>query len=313
MSAVLAFSALFLAVPVAHLWVNPVNGQRWRALQWALTSLGVLSVPWWLPPEATVLRFFVAVSSVLAFMRLTQTFLGQHPRTACDSRWRYFWYFVFVGDIRLSKTRADKRQARRSGLLRFARGAFKAGCLLALFAVSTHWRDQLWDSFFAASIWCLWAGYVAATGGADLVSGLQMLVSGHGAAETFRSPPLSRSPRDFWGRRWNLVFRNLSHRILFQRAARGYGPLAAGAVVFVWSIVAHEYLVVASLGRTAGHMTAFFAIHGAVTLATSRFRIGRPWPLPLAIGAHWVWMLGTAPLFFQPILEVFHVQEWYLW
>src|SRR5690606_24531076 len=62
MSAVLAFSALFLAVPVAHLWVNPVNGQRWRALQWALTSLGVLSVPWWLPPEATVLRFFVAVS-----------------------------------------------------------------------------------------------------------------------------------------------------------------------------------------------------------------------------------------------------------
>ncbi len=309
--AVLAFSGLLLAVPVGYRWTDPARG-RWRTTQWGLASLAVLSVPWWLPANAAILRFFVAVCSVLAFMRLTETLLRQQPRSARGTFWRYFWYFVFVGDIRLTNDQQERHAARRAGLRRLARAVAKGLGLLVLFAVSTA-RPQLWEAFLEKSLWCVWAGYLAATGGADFVCGTQMWLSGHGAAETFRSPPLARSPRDFWGRRWNLVFRNLSHRLLFQRAARGHGPLAAGAVVFLWSIIAHEYLIFSALGHSQGHMSAFFALHGAVTLASSRLKVGRSWPTVLAIGAHWLWMLATAPLFFAPILEVFPAREWSLW
>ncbi len=109
------------------------------------------------------------------------------------------------------------------------------------------------------------------------------------------------------------MFRNLGHRVLFQPSARLFGPKLAASTVFIWSIVAHEYLVLASLGHSEGHMTAFFALHGVVTLLVSRFMGKRPWPTPVAIGLHWVWMIATTPLFFAPILHVFPASEWRLW
>jgi D-alanyl-lipoteichoic acid acyltransferase DltB (MBOAT superfamily) len=133
----------------------------------------------------------------------------------------------------------------------------------------------------------------------------------------FDAPLLARSPRDFWSRRWNLAFRNLMHRLVFEPIrARGF-PRLGVALVFALSAAIHEYLVVAALGRTRGHMTAFFLLHGLATLADgtlARLRGGRRLlPRPLAIAAHLVWFLATTPLFFAPVLEIYSVHRWRLW
>lgn len=289
---------------------SEVAGGRRRAALWAVASLSVLAAPWGLP-DIPVLRFFVAVCAVLAFMRLTETWLGRGFGASTQQFAEYFWYFTFFGEVRPNPAN-ERNLGRKQGLLRVLRGSAKAVCVVGLVAVSTAW-PWLWNSFVLRSLWCLLAGYFGATGAADVVSGLQMLVSGHGCAETFVLPPLARSPGDFWGRRWNLVFRNVSHRVLFQRVARSRGVFAAGAAVFLWSIVAHEYLVVATLGYTRGDMALFFGLQGALTLLLSRIRRGQPWPTFVAVGAHWAWMITTAPLFFLPVLRIFPADQWRLW
>lgn len=288
---------------------DTADGGR-RAALWAVASLAVLAAPWGLP-DIPVLRFFVSVCAVLAFMRLTETWLGRGAGASTQQFADYFWYFTFFGEVRPNPA-GTRPVARRQGAWRVARGLSKAIGVVGLVAVSTAW-PSLWDSFVLRSLWCLWAGYLGATGAADVVSGLQMVVSGHGCAETFVLPPLARSPGDFWGRRWNLVFRNVSHRVLFQRIARSRGVFAAGAAVFLWSIVAHEYLVVATLGYTRGDMALFFGLQGVMTLLLSRIRRGQPWPTLVAVGAHWAWMIATAPVFFLPVLRVFPADQWRLW
>jgi hypothetical protein len=281
-----------------------------RAFLWACSSAAVLAAPWGLP-HLPALRFMVAICSVLAFMRLTETWLGKVPKANTRHFGDYLWYFTFFGDIRLHPA-SERGWGRAMGARRVGRAAVKGVALLGLFALATAGHD-LWNSYVLRSLWCLWAGYLGATGTADLVSGLQMIASGHGCAETFVLPILARSPGDFWGRRWNLVFRNAAYRVLFQRTARRYGASAAGAAVFVWSIVAHEYLVVATLGGTRGDMALFFGLQGVMTLLLSRIRRGQPWPTFVAIGAHWAWMIATSPLFFLPILQIFPMERWLLW
>ncbi len=292
----------------------PTHGARAsgtvRALLWAVSSAAVLAAPWGLP-RVPVLRFVVAVCSVLAFMRLTETWLGKVAAVNTRRFSDYLWYFTFFGDVRQHPS-GERGWGREMGLKRLGRAAAKGIALLALFALATVF-PELWSSFILRSVWCLWAGYVGATGAADAISGLQMVVSGHGCAETFVVPVVARSPGDFWGRRWNLVFRNASHRVLFQRVARRFGASTAGATVFLWSIVAHEYLVVAALGRTGGEMALFFGLQGAMTLLLSKIGRGQPWPTFVAVGAHWLWMIATAPLFFMPILQVFPADQWRLW
>jgi hypothetical protein len=307
---VFAFSTLVLAVPVGHSWFPRVSKTaRWGI--WALSSASILATPWFVNPRWLIARFLLAVCTVLAFMRLTETLVGRHPVGARQGLAAYFWYFWFLGDIRHYPPQ-DRARGRREGVRRVLRGLAKGVGLLGAFAVSTFW-PALWDNVFTTSFWCLWAGYLGASGGGDVVSGLQMVLSGHGAHETFVAPPLARSPVDFWGRRWNLAFRNLGHRVLFQPCARLFGSKVAAGTVFIWSIVAHEYLVLASLGYTEGHMTAFFGLHGVVTLWGSRFMGKRPWPTPIAVGLHWIWMVVTGCLFFSPILHVFPASEWRLW
>jgi hypothetical protein len=83
--------------------------------------------------------------------------------------------------------------------------------------------------------------------------------------------------------------------------------------VFLSSAVVHEYLVLAALGRTSGHMFAFFMLHGAATLLTGSRRT--PWPVPrgVAVLLHSLWLVLTAPLFFAPLEEIFAVRYWRLW
>src|SRR5690606_20388118 len=96
--------------------------------------------------------------------------------------------------------------------------------------------------------WNLWMLYAALSGLADVVTGLAMQ-SGIGFAEVFDAPPLARSPRDFWSRRWNLYIHDLAYRHVFPRWGGIRHPLRATLGVFVVSGLMHEYVVWACLGH----------------------------------------------------------------
>jgi alginate O-acetyltransferase complex protein AlgI len=163
----------------------------------------------------------------------------------------------------------------------------------------------------------LWCCYFAFTGFTDLFTGSFML-TGIRVSEMFEKPYLSRSPRDFWGKRWNLYFRDLAHRNIFIPAGGSRRPVLATFLVFFVSGIFHEYLIIMSVGfQKVGWMLAFFMAHWLGTVIQTA--VGR-WagkkeilPLPLAIGFYTLWMLITLPLLAEPLLLVVPVHTWHLW
>jgi alginate O-acetyltransferase complex protein AlgI len=122
-------------------------------------------------------------------------------------------------------------------------------------------------------------------------------VAGVDANPLFRAPLLSTSLAEFWGRRWNIAFAELSatgvYRPIAAIAGRGSGIAAA----FIVSGLLHELAI--SLPVRAGYGLPFlyFVIHGAGTLAErwlplDRHRwFGRAWTI--------AWLVLPLPILFH--------------
>lgn len=86
----------------------------------------------------------------------------------------------------------------------------------------------------------------------------------------FRSANLN----EFWGRRWNTAFRDLTHRFLFRPLTRVCGPRMAIFGGFVFSGAVHDLVISVPAGGGYGRPTLYFAIQGAAILC-ERSRFGR--------------------------------------
>jgi hypothetical protein len=92
-------------------------------------------------------------------------------------------------------------------------------------------------------------------------------------AEPIMSAPLrSTSLGEFWGRRWNLGFRQLAHELIFRPFYRRLGPETAGFLVFVVSGLIHDLVISLPARGGYGLPTLYFLLQGAgVTVERSRF------------------------------------------
>lgn len=121
-------------------------------------------------------------------------------------------------------------------------------------------------------------------------------------------PILSTSVAEFWGRRWNRAFRDLTHRFLFLPNRKAWGPTAALAVGFVVSGLVHDLVITVPAGRGQGLPTVYFSLQ-AVGLLAERTR----WAQSLGLGRGIIgWMYtvlvvgAPCPLLF-PAPFVLHV------
>lgn len=74
------------------------------------------------------------------------------------------------------------------------------------------------------------------------------------------NPIAATSLAEFWGRRWNLAFRDLTHPIVFRPAAHRLGLKAALWVSFGVSGLAHELVISVPAGAGFGLPTAYFIL-----------------------------------------------------
>ncbi len=88
------------------------------------------------------------------------------------------------------------------------------------------------------------------------------------------NPVRSASLSEFWGRRWNLGFRQLGHELIFSPLHREIGVAGAGFLVFIASGLIHDLVISLPAHGGYGLPTGYFVLQGA-GVALERSRVGR--------------------------------------
>ncbi len=115
------------------------------------------------------------------------------------------------------------------------------------------------------------------------------------------APLLATSVSEFWGRRWNTAFRDVTHRFLFRPLSAWLGPRGGLAAGFLFSGVVHELAISVPAGAGYGGPTLFFCLQ-VPALLIERSRPGRA----VGLGHGWRGWLFTAVVLIAPAGLLFH-------
>lgn len=122
-----------------------------------------------------------------------------------------------------------------------------------------------------------------------------------------KAPPIMMGPlravslSEFWGRRWNLGFRQLAHELIFRPLYRTVGVGLAGFLVFVASGLIHDLVISLPARGGYGLPTGYFVLQGVgITMERSTFgkRIG--------LGHGRIGWLFMALFVIAPVFWLFH-------
>ncbi len=92
--------------------------------------------------------------------------------------------------------------------------------------------------------------------------------------ELFRSPGLSMSLREFWGKRWNIAFSEMTAQIVYKPLKAQTGNKVALFMAFLFSGLLHELAISVPVMSGYGFPLLYFALHGLLMQAEE--------------GVHWV-------------------------
>jgi hypothetical protein len=121
------------------------------------------------------------------------------------------------------------------------------------------------------------------------------------ARPLMNNPLQSVGVGEFWGRRWNTAFRDLTHRFLFRPLAGKLGAPMALAAAFIVSGLLHDLVISVPAGGGYGGPTLFFAVQ-LVGLRAERSRLARA----VCLRHGWRGRLFTLLVLVAPVYGLFH-------
>ena len=141
-----------------------------------------------------------------------------------------------------------------------------------------EWCSAILKTFFGAMLF--WFGGLALPVEHDLVRGWLGMIGvvfvlhfglfhvlsccwrtfGRDAPPLMDHPWAATSVGDFWGRRWNRAFRDITHRFLFRPLAHTVSPRFALLLGFVISGLLHEAVITVPAGGGYGGPTMYFCV-----------------------------------------------------
>ena len=299
----------------------------WTALGWwcfrrradglrALGSLALaglsLSLPLMVWDSHGGVRMLAAVLSILMVGKLGVVVNRGGGLLSADANLRDF--MVWAGSLpegRRSKSHEEAVRLRFTAQRDFGRCVFKGLILYGMLML-----NSVVAPLDLRALSTLWAGlflYLVFSGLRDGLAALHGWLGVH-VPPLFDNPLVAASPREFWGRRWNLWFTSTAHDLMFRSISKRFPSVLGAGLVFGVSAVLHEWIVIAGMHQFDGRMLAFFGLHFlAATLQSEwRGRIGYRWPRSVSVVLHFAWLWGSAPLFMDPVDDVLGLSTWTL-
>jgi hypothetical protein len=125
--------------------------------------------------------------------------------------------------------------------------------------------------------------------------------AGVNACPIMQAPASATSLSEFWGKRWNLGFRQLTHGLVFEPIRKCAGTPIAILAAFVASGVIHDFVISFPALGGYGLPTGYFLLQGAGVLF-ERSRLGRRLGVQSGFSG-WLFVLICAGL---PVYWLFH-------
>jgi hypothetical protein len=114
-------------------------------------------------------------------------------------------------------------------------------------------------------------------------------------------PLASASLSEFWGRRWNTAFRDLTYRFLFRPFTSWFGPRLGMLAGFLFSGAVHDLVISVPARGGYGCPTIFFAIQGTAMMIERSARGRR-----MGLDSGWSGRLFAILVLLLPVGLLFH-------
>ncbi|MBI4818954.1 MAG: membrane bound O-acyl transferase family-domain-containing protein [Deltaproteobacteria bacterium] len=269
------------------------GGRGRRRVGLGVAILGLL-IPFLLSPADAFGRFVVGLTTSLAVIRSIDLYRSQETLPW----WRRGWHNVAIFDTRLARPMPRRLNGALFGLS-IAWAALGAAALCGALMVPVEapvGRGARWIGGAVAAVALL----------ESFTRFLRMAYEGIGVAipDLHDSPYLSRSVREFWGRRWNKVVGTWLRQNCYEPFRENGRPFVGQCAAFAASALLHWYLAFVALGfMWSLAMGAFFLLQVALIGAEDKFGVHQ-WSRLAAHSWTVAVMLAVSPLFIEPFLLV---------
>ncbi len=175
-------------------------------------------------------------------------------------------------------------------------------------------QDLLAPSYPLSATWISMAGFILFLHcGIFHALSLFWNLQGRAVVPIMRAPLLAKDLREFWGKRWNLAFRDLAHQLIYLPLRKYFSNTTSMMLCFIFSGLVHELVITVPVHQGYGGPTFYFMLQ-AIGLLLQRqdffikhnflLRISTwcflVFPLPLLFPTSFVWKVMFP--FFQSIL-----------
>jgi alginate O-acetyltransferase complex protein AlgI len=118
--------------------------------------------------------------------------------------------------------------------------------------------------------------------------------------ELFRAPYKARSLKEFWGKRWNIAFSEMTALIVY-RPLKKFGTTQAMIAAFLMSGILHEIAISFPVNSGYGLPLVYFIIHGVLLYAEEKSLFVKRMLTYKAVAHLWVlgWLVLPMPLLFH--------------
>lgn len=294
------WAALILAVYLLNRFaIRPA----WRIVSWGISIAGVAFVERLCSHEPAGVRMLAIIATLLYGMK---AIVAVESRLNGKPALRPFAWLVFCCGwfgMRPSVFRRFPDNA-RDGWKRFLLNGtmtISVGIGLVLLARVVIGSSTLPEPRAWVAVGLLMVGLSLTVhfGLFDLLTGLWRRI-GADCPKMFRAPLRSKSLTEFWSRRWNVAFSEMTALSVFRPAKNVVGPTPARIAAFLFSGLLHELAISVPVGSGYGLPFAYFTLH-AVAMHLETTELVRRWMQSRVFAHAWVyaWIVLPLPVLFH--------------
>jgi hypothetical protein len=273
------------------------------ALSWIMFAISVLTIHLIFLHQSPVLRMLAIIATTFTGMKViavAQNYKGKPLKL------KFYQWFIFA--IAWAGMRAEpfeklgSRQLQNAWpMIRFGVSRIIAGLLLILIARAVVYKFPNVNYLLINAMLLIGLSLIIHFGLLSISAGIWRL-QGVNTYYLFKQPATSTTLTEFWGKRWNIAFSEMTAIAIFRPLINRVGSAPALIIAFLFSGLLHELALSLPVNSGYGLPMLYFIIQGLLVLIEKEFKNHHILFLQNRIIARlWVffWLVIPMPLLFH--------------